>query len=194
MSCSVNPSTVSSSGAAVLTVNTNDGTNNALPGNYAITIDAVDQNGHGPTNSPSAELVIDPPAYTLNLSEFTPGTVSPGGSATSTIQLNPACGSVKSTCSFGGKFMSCSISPNPTSGNSTLTFNATDGTTKSRNGKYGITVKAIDQTGLAPTNGSQMATVVVSSGGGFFAVGAFAGLMGLWGLVVARRRTGGRSV
>jgi hypothetical protein len=39
-----------------------------------------------------------------------------------------------------------------------------------------------------------MATVVVSSGGGFFAVGAFAGLMGLWGLVVARRRTGGRSV
>ena len=194
MSCSVSPQTVASSGAARLTVTTSNGPNNALPGDYAIAISAVDQNGRGPSNSPSVDLLIDSPTYTLNISQFTPGTVRPGHSATSTIQLNPACGTVTSACSFGGKFMSCSVSPNPTSGTSTLTFNATDGTTNSLDGKYGINVTATDQTGLAPTNGPQTATVVVSSGGGFITVAAFAGLMTLWGFAVARSRTGARSV
>jgi hypothetical protein len=125
------------------------------------------------------------PAYTLNVAPLTPGTVRPGGSSNSGITFTPVggySGNITLNCGFGGRFMACSVNPKTvsSSGTSTLTVNATDGTNNTLPGKYGIAVTASDQNGVAPSNGTQTVTLTVSNGGGAIAFGTFAGLLTLW--------------
>ncbi len=161
-SFSVSPIAVggTAAGTSTLTVSTSSGT---AGGSYAITVAASDAKSSGSSNGPqSLALTIPGPSYTLTATALSPGSVTAGGAATSTVTVTPVngyTGSVNLSCSStsGTPPPTCSFSPSSIviggpAGTSTLTV-TTGGS--AIGGSYTVSVTGSDAQGLAPSDGPQ---------------------------------------
>jgi phospholipase C len=138
-------------------------------------VKAVDGSDTGPSNGTQklTLIVTAPPSYTLSATTLSPGSVTPGSSASSTITITPAngyTGSVTVSCSSitggGSPAPTCAFSKNPITisgtgaGTATLTVSTSSSTAT---GTYTITVKAIDGNNEGSSNGTQNLTLTVTS-------------------------------
>jgi len=113
-----------------------------------------------------------PPAYELSAAALSPGTVTAGNDASSTVIVTPQggyTGTVSVSCkvvSGGSPAPACSLSPSSVvinsgaPGTSTLTVSSTS---KTPGGSYSISLSAIDAKGLAPSNGAQTLALIMAA-------------------------------
>jgi hypothetical protein len=178
----------------------NHGTACALPGAGC---DAGSGPGSGRCVNQTGDLRCDcvsikNPSYSLSLSPLAPASVSPGGSATSTVTISPLAGynsSVTLSCVVSGggtPAPSCRFGTNPINGGSGTSTLTVESFNQTPTGAYSISVSGSDGSGVGPSNGAQSVTLTVQNGGGggALALFTFATLLSLWGVVgVLRRRT-----
>jgi len=111
------------------------------------------------------------PGYTLTAAALNPGSITAGGTSSSAITVTPATGysgSVHLSCASitGSAPPTCSFSTNPvavsggTAGSSTLTVTTTSNTP---GGTYSISVTASDANSIAPSNGPQSLSLLLTA-------------------------------